>query len=237
MGKIYGMARVSTKHQKLDRQITNILSAYPNAIIVREHYTGTTSNRPQWTRLKAAVTAQDTIVFDSVSRMSRNAEEGFSDYKELFEKGVSLVFLKEPHINTSVFQQSLQQAIHIDVSTGNGAIDEYFSGNIDLINRLLMRLAEQQIQLAFQQSEKEVTDLHARISEGMRESAKRGTRIGLEKGRVLTTKKSVECKQIIAKHSIAFGGSLSDAEVIRLCGCSRNSYYKYKKELSMQQVI
>lgn len=237
MGKIYGMARVSTKHQKLDRQITNILSAYPNATIIREHYTGTTSNRPQWTRLKAAVTAQDTIVFDSVSRMSRNAEEGFSDYKELFEKGVSLVFLKEPHINTSVFQQSLQQAIHIDVSTGNGAIDEYFSGNIDLINRLLMRLAEQQIQLAFQQSEKEVTDLHARISEGMRESAKRGTRIGLEKGRVLTTRKSVECKQVIAKHSIAFGGSLSDTEVIRLCGCSRNSFYKYKKELSMQQVV
>ena len=235
MEKIYGMARVSTKHQKLDRQITNILSAYPNATIIREHYTGTTSNRPQWTRLKAAVTAQDTIVFDSVSRMSRNAEEGFSDYKELFEKGVSLVFLKEPHINTSVFQQSLQQAIHIDVSTGNGAIDEYFSGNIDLINRLLMRLAEQQIQLAFQQSEKEVTDLHARISEGMRESAKRGTRIGLEKGRALTTKKSVECKQIIAKHSVTFGGSLSDAEVIRLCSCSRNTYYKYKKELSMQQ--
>lgn len=237
MGKIYGMARVSTKHQKLDRQITNILSAYPNATIIREHYTGTTSNRPQWTRLKAAVTTEDTIVFDSVSRMSRNAEEGFSDYKELFEKGVSLVFLKEPHINTSVFQQSLQQAIHIDVSTGNGAIDEYFSGNIDLINRLLMRLAEQQIQLAFQQSEKEVTDLHARISEGMRESAKRGTRIGLEKGRVLTTKKSIACKQIISKHSVTFGGSLSDTEVIKLCGCSRNSFYKYKKELSMQQVV
>lgn len=35
--------------------------------------------------------------------MSRNAEEGFSLYEELFTKGVNLVFLKEPHINTDTF--------------------------------------------------------------------------------------------------------------------------------------
>ncbi|WP_462404573.1 recombinase family protein [Enterocloster bolteae] len=43
---------------------------------------------------------RDTIIFHSFSRMSRNAEEGFSLYEELFTKGVNLVFLKEPHINT-----------------------------------------------------------------------------------------------------------------------------------------
>lgn len=33
------------------------------------------------------------------------------------------------------------------------------------------------------------------------------------------------------KNSIAFGGSNNDLEVIKIAGISRNSYYKYKKEL------
>ena len=48
---IYGYTRVSTPHQKLERQITNILSLYPKATIFREFYTGTTQNRPNRERL------------------------------------------------------------------------------------------------------------------------------------------------------------------------------------------
>ena len=102
-------------------------------------------------------------------------------------------------------------------------------GNVKLINDFLMALAEEQIKAAFEQSEKEVTDLHSRISQGMREAKKNGVKIGLFKGTTLTTKKSIECKAIIQKHSKDFGGSLEDPDVIKLCGCSRNSYYKYKK--------
>ena len=60
---------------------------------------------------------------------------------------------------------------------------------------------------------------------------KNGTRMGITKGTTLITKKSIECKTIIRKHSKDFGGSLEDPDVIKLCGCSRNSYYKYKKGL------
>ena len=42
---------------------------------------------------------------------------------------------------------------------------------------------------------------------------------------------TLDCKAIIQKHSKDFGGSLDDPDVIKLCGCSRNSYYKYKREL------
>ena len=45
-------------------------------------------------KLLKIVRAGDTIVFDSVSRMSRNAETGFQIYQELYDKGVELVFLK-----------------------------------------------------------------------------------------------------------------------------------------------
>jgi len=95
----------------------------------------------------------------------------------------------------------------------------------------MMALAEEQIKAAFEQAKKEVTDLHSRISQGIREAKKNGTQIGIKKGTCLITKKSIECKSIILTHSKDFGGSLEDPDVIKLCGCSRNSYYKYKKEI------
>ena len=227
---IYAYCRVSTPHQRLERQITNITEIYPIATIIKEFYTGTKQDRPNWTSLVAKIKAEDTIVFDSVSRMSRNANEGFKDYKTLYEMGVNLIFLNEPLINTSVFDSTRNNLLNINIETGNAAVDDFFKGNVQLINNFMMALAEQQIKAAFEQSEKEVTDLHSRISQGMREAKKNGVKIGLPKGTSLTTKKSLECKAIIKKHSKNFGGSLEDPDVMKLCGCSRNSYYKYKKE-------
>ena len=227
---IYAYCRVSTQHQKIARQITNITAIYPNATIIREFFTGTTQNRPQWEKFIPQVKKDDTIVFDSVSRMSRNAEEGFKDYKMLYERGVHLIFLNEPLINTSVFDSTRNNLLNIDITTGNAAVDAFFKGNIELINNFMMALAEEQIKAAFDQSEKEVTDLHSRISQGIREAKKNGTQIGLTKGTTLKTKKSLECISIIKKHSKDFGGTLEDPDVMKLCGCSRNSYYKYKKE-------
>ena len=97
------------------------------------------------------------------------------------------------------------------------------------LERIILR--QKQIIVTFDQAEKEVTDLHSRISQGIREAKKNGTKIGLPKGTALITKKSLSCKSIILKHSKDFGGSLEDPEVIKLCDCSRNSYYKYKKEI------
>ena len=228
---IYAYCRVSTKHQRIARQITNITELYPKAIIIREFYSGTTQQRPAWEKLISQIKTGDTIVFDSVSRMSRNAQEGYKDYKTLFERGIHLIFLNEPLINTSVFDSTKSNLLSISVQTGNEAVDNFFKGNIELINNFLMALAEEQIKAAFDQAEKEVTDLHSRISQGMREAKRNGVHIGLTKGTILTTKKSVECKAIIKKHSKDFGGSLEDPDVIKLCGCSRNSYYKYKREM------
>ena len=149
----------------------------------------------------------------------------------LYEHGVHLIFLNEPLINTSVFDSTRNNLLNIDITTGNAAVDTFFKGNIELINNFMMALAEEQIKAAFDQAEKEVADLHSRISQGIREAKKNGTKIGLSKGTSLTTKKSLDCKAIIMKHSKDFGGTLEDPDVIKLCGCSRNSYYKYKKEL------
>ena len=231
---IYGYARVSTTHQRIARQITNILAGYPNATIIREFYTGTTQNRPHWEKFLTQVTKGDTIVFDSVSRMARNSEEGFKDYKTLYESGINLVFLNEPLINSSVLDATKSKLLNVKIETGNAAVDSFFKGNIELINNFILAIAEEQIKAAFDQAEKEVTDLHSRISQGIREAKKNGIQIGLTKGTTLVTSKSIECKEIIKKHAADFGGTLNDTEVMTLCKISRNSYYKYKRELKSQ---
>lgn len=226
MNRTYGYARISQKKQSIDRQIRNIKAEFPAAVIIEEAYTGTSIDRKEWNRLFQKVKSGDTIVFDSVSRMSRNAEDGYATYEELYNRGVNLVFLKEPHISTATFKTAIEKAIPM---TGT-AVDYILEG----INRYLLELAKEQIRLAFEQAEKEVEDLHQRTKEGIETARLNGKQIGLTKGTKLTTKKSVAAKEIIQKHSKDFGGSLTDNEVIQLLGIARNTYYSYKKQLKIE---
>lgn len=115
---IFGYCRISTKKQSIERQIRNIKEKYSNAVIIQEAYSGTTLNRTEWNKLYKKISEDDTIVFDSVSRMSRNAEEGFNLYEELYEKGVNLIFLKEPHINTDTYKKAIQSNIAMTGTRG-----------------------------------------------------------------------------------------------------------------------
>lgn len=111
MNRYFGYARISTPQQSIERQIRNILAAYPQSEIIREVFTGTKfQGRREFEKLLKKLNAGDTIIFDSVSRMSRDAEEGFTMYEDLFSKGINLVFLKEPHINTETYKSALQGA-------------------------------------------------------------------------------------------------------------------------------
>ena len=161
MNKTYGYCRVSTPQQKIERQRANILSAYPDAILFEEAYTGTkVEGRKQFEKLLKVVTAGDTIVFDEVSRMSRNASEGIAIYEDLYSKGVNLVFIKEPHINTAVYDDATSNTVPMtgtDVDIILSAINEY-----------MRKLRKQQITLAFNQAEKEVMYLRVRTSEGIK---------------------------------------------------------------------
>ncbi len=228
----YGYTRISRKTMNIERQIRNIIAKYPKAKIIEEVFTRTSFvGRKEWDKLMRIVKEGDTIIFDSVSRMCGNADEGCRIYEELFTKGVALVFLKEPQINTEVYKKALESQINIVVETGNNATDNLLNTIVGALNDYTIELAKQQIRIVFEQAEKEVLDLHQRTKEGIETARLNGKQIGTPKGTKLTTKKSVEAKEVILKHSIDFGGTLADDEVIKLCGISRNSYYKYKKEL------
>lgn len=233
--KEYGYCRISTPQQSIDRQERNIKAKYPKAHISREAFTGTkVDGRKELDKILKAVKAGDVIVFDSVSRMSRNAAEGIALYEELYNKGIELVFLKEPHINTATYREALQKQIDVTVNTGDTATDTFINTIIEALKHFQMDLAKKQIELAFAQAEKEVQDLHQRTAEGIQTARLNGKQIGQKQGAKLNVKKKAPAMEQIKKYSKDFDGTLKDTEVMQLVGLARNTYYKYKSELKAE---
>lgn len=231
MCKTYGYCRISTKKQSIDRQVRNIQAAFPDADIRKEIYTGTKyQGRAELKKILESLKEGDTIVFDSVSRMSRNADEGIELYFNLYDKGINLVFLKENYINTETYADKLKDKIEL---TGEDE-DEIFKG----INNYFRKLAKKQIRIAFEQSEKEVKDLQQRTKEGLLSKKLEGKQIGgtLNKGKTLTTKKSISAKEKIKKYSKSFGGEMTNKELMEFCHITEPTLLKYKKEIRAELV-
>lgn len=221
---IYGYARISTKKQSIERQIKSIKAYNENAIIFEETFTGTkVVGRKEFKKLMDIVKEGDTIIFDSVSRMSRNAEEGYKIYMDLYKRGINLVFLNEMTINTDTYKNALLKNIEMT----NTNIDFIIEG----VNKFLESLAKEQILKAFEQAEKEVVDLSTRTSKTLQVLKDRGVVLGRKEGTKVTTKKSIQAKKRIQELSKDFNGSNTDKDVIAILRITRNTYYKYKKEL------
>lgn len=226
---VLGYCRVSTPKQNIERQIRNIREKYPDAVIVQETYTGTSLDRPKWSRLIGSIKRgkYEKVVFDSVSRMSRSAEEGSKLYEELFQKGIELEFIKEPQINTSTYREALKKKLDVIVRTGNDATDQLMSSIVSALNEYILMLAKQQVIFAFEASEREVTELRQRTKEGMITAKLNGKRIGRIPGKKYPSKKELKAKRIIKKYH----GRMCNADIIRLCGVTKGTYYKYLNEI------
>lgn len=139
------------------------------------------------------------------------------------------MFLKEPHINTDVYRKNMNPDIQM---TGEKA-----DILLEAVKKYLLEVAKDQIRIAFEQSQKEVDDLRQRTKEGIETARLNGKQIGQVKGARLVVKKSITAKELIRKHSRSFDGNLNDKECMKLAGVSRNTYYKYKRELLEEEDI
>ena len=106
---IFGYARVSTEAQNLDRQI-DALEKYGVNQIYNEKMTGTKRDRPELNKMIDRMTAGDTVVIESLSRIGRSTKD-LIELMELFQqKGVNLISLKE-NIDTTTSTGKLVFAI------------------------------------------------------------------------------------------------------------------------------
>ena len=239
---IYGYARISTAKQSLKRQVKNILAAYPAAEVVTETFTGRTTRRPEWCKLKAKALKQAargeavTIIFDEVSRMSRSADDGITEYKQLYAAGINLVFLKDSGCNTAVYQQAAQQALTIPTDGQSKEISSFLQALETAVNTLIESLAAAAIRAAFERSQGEIDYLRQRTKEGIQASDKKS---GRPEGKAAKPSKiGAEIITEIKKHhkELHGGTGMNDGEIIEMIrgrhggkGCSRNTYYRCKK--------
>ena len=205
---VYGYCRISTPTQNIDRQKRNILDRYPKAKLFCEAYTGTTTDRPEWCKLKAILKKGDTVVFDEISRMSRNADEGIKLYMELYDKGIELVFLKEPQCNTATYSETLKNRIELAFQSAENEVKRLKERTREGIETA--RLNGKQI--------------------GRKTGAKITTKRSEEVKQIIKAKSkdfggNMNDVEVIAYvKGITKGGKFS-----------RNSYYKYKSELKAEQ--
>lgn len=115
-----GYARVSTAGQNLDSQI-DALNAAGCSKIFTDKASGSKESRPEWDLLMEYLRPGDTLVVTELSRMSRSLMHMLHIVRELGDRGINLVSLRE----------------HIDTTTATGRA---FVGMIGVVNQLELDL-------------------------------------------------------------------------------------------------
>lgn len=158
---LYGYARVSTRHQNLDRQLKALkdFGVEPRAIQV-DKYTGTTLHREGIEFLRKVLTKGDTLVVKEIDRLGRNKEETMNLILELVEKDVDIVVL-----DSAVFQMYIENLKKDNKSFTDKLIQAQLRGVIEI----MLLLAEE-----------ERNKIIKRTSEGRARALDKGVKFGVE---------------------------------------------------------
>ncbi|EPL2475232.1 TPA: recombinase family protein [Klebsiella pneumoniae subsp. pneumoniae] len=118
---IYGYARVSTKEQNLDRQLTAL---EPICDVVKvEKVSGKDLNRPELQKLFEFIQSGDTLICKSIDRLARNTKDLLEVVDSLIGKGVIVKFLD----NSMSFDNTPASRL---ILTMMGAVAEFERGII-----------------------------------------------------------------------------------------------------------
>lgn len=85
----YGYARVSSKNQDLEVQISQLKSESCE-IIYQEKITGTKVDRPEFKKVLSALKKGDTLVVTKLDRLARNTKEGIEIIDDLFKRDIKV---------------------------------------------------------------------------------------------------------------------------------------------------
>lgn len=87
---VYAFARISVSHQNVEQQIA-ALEKYNPDYSVTETFTGTTLDRPKFSKLISRLKSGDTLVVREVSRLGRKTSEVLQLAEDLQDRNVKLV--------------------------------------------------------------------------------------------------------------------------------------------------
>lgn len=87
--RIVGYARVSTRHQNLDRQL-DALKAMGADKVFTDKVTGRTMDRPGWEKCRDYLRSGDTLVVDALDRLGRSMIEVVQTLTVLTDDGITV---------------------------------------------------------------------------------------------------------------------------------------------------
>lgn len=205
--KIFAYMRISTNHQKTDRQKQTIIEYSVNNDFkvdefVSDVITGGTKadNRPNYHNMKKQLRNGDTLIISDVDRLGRNADDVIVEIKDLQSRGVRVVALDVPFLNDweKMNDDSLSKMI------------------IDIFVTLKAHIAQQ---------EKE--KIHARVIQGLDVAKSKGKKLGRPYSGVP--------KEFIKEYNKLQSGEYGNISVVqfaKLQGIAVSTFYKYVKILN-----
>ena len=215
MGNYFSYSRISTKEssdkQSFNRQEKSLKTYATNNNIAyllqfKDDCTGATFDRTEWQKLESILYKGDTIVFKDISRFTRQAEEGYTKYMELMQKGINLVFIDNPTVSTDYINNLTNIA-----NTQQLVTKTALEGTIKL---LLI------VELDRVQKEREI--IVKRIKDGIKASNKKsGRKVGnLDK---MSEELKADIKEFMTNRNI------KQIDLINKHNISRNTLKKYIK--------
>ena len=200
--KIFAYMRISTNHQKTDRQQQTIIEYSVNNDFridefVSDVITGGTKadNRPNYHNMKKQFRSGDTLIVSDVDRLGRNADDVIVEIKDLQSKGIRVVALDVPFLNDweKMNDDSLSKMI------------------IDIFVTLKAHIAQQ---------EKE--KIHDRVMQGLDVARAKGKKLG----RPATGVPKEFIKEYNKLQSGEYG-SITVVQFAKLQGIAVSTFYKY----------
>ena len=226
MAKEFAYCSSGCSRPKFEKQLESINQKYPRAIIIKELYSKTKTDRTELNKLLAQLEKDDTLIVYSMDRLSRDPEQLLHYYKELSEKGVKLIFINQPYMNTDIYTTAYEDMLaHSSVSGGNA----FYDG--------LQYLLEAQIKRILEKSWEDLQQQRGQMRKSFEQSKEAEKQENQAGGKRYESRKSFMVKELIKKYNQNYDGSMNDVQTMDqirndMGTISRNTYYKYKKELA-----
>ena len=230
MAKEFAYCSSGCSRPQFEKQINNINRKYPNAIIIKEQYSKTVTDRTELNKLLAQLEADDTLIVNSMDRLSRDPQELLRYYIELAKKGVKLVFINQPYMNTDLYTSAYEDMLS----------RSYESKDEDIVTGLTLLLSAQIVSI-LEKSWEDLQSHRGQMREIYEEEKAEEKRLGRLKGKKYESRKSFMVKELIKRYNQNYDGSMNDVQTMEqirneMGTISRNTYYKYKKELAQELV-
>ena len=97
---IYGYARVSSKEQNLDRQITELNNVGCEKIFQEKQSGKDFESRNIYQKMKKKLSGGDLLIILSIDRLGRNYQEILDEWKYITNKGCDIQVIDMPILNT-----------------------------------------------------------------------------------------------------------------------------------------